>query len=66
MSKVVNWFRVSKHRKYVYRVATAGLVLAAGYGLVSAEEVQTWGAFLATALVTGMADANTGTESTDG
>jgi hypothetical protein len=65
MRSVINWFRVSKHRKYVYRVSTGGLVIAAGYGLVTAEEVAMWGTFLATALVTGMADANTTPEGSD-
>lgn len=58
MEKFTAWF-TAKRRKYIYRVATAGLGLAAAYGLLSAEEVTVWGAFLATAFVTGMADANT-------
>lgn len=48
-----------KARKYVYRVATAALLLAGSYGLLGPEEVDAWTAFLAVALVTGMADANT-------
>jgi hypothetical protein len=46
-------------RRYIYRVTTAALVLAGFYGLLGPEEVEAWGAFLAVALVTGMADANT-------
>lgn len=46
-------------RKYIYRVATAGLVVAGTYGILSTEEVGVWTGFLAVALVTGLADANT-------
>lgn len=46
-------------RKYVYRVATAALLVAGFYGLLSDGEVQVWTSFLGVALVTGMADANT-------
>lgn len=50
-----------KRRKYVYRVTTAALAVAGFYGLLGPEEVGAWSAFLAVALVTGMADANTDT-----
>jgi len=48
-----------RRRRYVYRVTTAALVLAGFYGFLGPEEVEAWTAFLAVALVTGMADANT-------
>ncbi|MEV8029628.1 hypothetical protein [Cellulosimicrobium funkei] len=48
-----------KVRKYVYRVATAALLVAGFYGLLSDGEVQVWTAFLGVALVTGLADVNT-------
>lgn len=51
-------------RRYVYRVTTAGLVVAAAYGLVSDQEVAVWTTFLGVALVTTLADANVPT--TDG
>lgn len=50
-----------RFRKYTYRVVTAALAVAGFYGLLGPEEVSAWGAFLAVALVTGMADANTDT-----
>src|SRR5690606_14212920 len=59
MRSIVRWFKVPKHRKYVYRVTTAGLVLAGGYGLIGPDEVDAWSAFLAIALVTALADAKT-------
>ena len=46
-------------RKYIYRVATAGLLVAGAYGLIGGDEVEVWTAFLGVALVTGLADANT-------
>jgi hypothetical protein len=55
----------AKVRKYVYRVATAGLAVAGFYGLVTQEEAAVWGSFLGVALVTGMADANTPAASDD-
>lgn len=59
----MTWLRVPAHRRYVYRVTTALLVLAGFYGLLGPEEVQAWTAFLAVALVTGMADHNTDPDS---
>lgn len=56
---MITWLKVPKHRKYIYRTATAALVLAGTYGLLGPEEVTAWTAFLGVALVTGMADANT-------
>jgi hypothetical protein len=50
----------ARARKYVYRVTTAGLIVAGAYGLISDQEVAVWTAFLTVALVTGLADANTG------
>lgn len=50
-----------KRRKYAYRVTTAALAVAGFYGLLGPEEVSAWSAFLAVALITGMADANTDT-----
>lgn len=58
MKAFTSWF-TAKRRKYIYRVTTAGLVLASGYGLITSEQVSSWVAFLTVALVTGMADANT-------
>lgn len=46
-----------KARKYVYRIATAGLAVLGVYGLVSSEQAATWA--LLAAAVTGMADVNT-------
>lgn len=48
-----------RRRRYIYRVTTAGLVLAGFYGILGPEEVTAWTAFLGVALVTGLADANT-------
>ena len=48
-----------KIRRYIYRMTTAALVLAGVYGLIGPDEVAAWTAFLAVALVTGLADANT-------
>lgn len=49
----------ARTRRYIYRVTTAGLVVAGAYGLISDQEVGVWTAFLGVALVTGLADANT-------
>lgn len=54
----MTWF-TPRRRRYVYRVTTAGLVVAGFYGILGPEEVTAWTAFLAVALVTGLADANT-------
>lgn len=43
-------------RRYVYRIATAGLAVAGVYGLVDGEQAAAW--LLVVAAVTGMADAN--------
>ncbi|MDQ2624347.1 MAG: hypothetical protein M3Y20_04205 [Actinomycetota bacterium] len=48
-----------RRRRYIYRVTTAALVVAGFYGILGPEEVTAWTAFLAVALVTGLADANT-------
>lgn len=45
-----------KVRRYVYRVASAGLAVAGVYGLVDGKQAAAW--LLAIAAVTGMADAN--------
>ena len=49
----------TKRRKYIYRTATAALILAGTYGLLGPDEVNAWTAFLGVALITGLADANT-------
>lgn len=41
-------------RSWIYRVASAGLVVAGVYGLVNSEEAAAW--LLVAAAVTGMAD----------
>lgn len=43
-------------RRYIYRVASAALVVAAVYGFVNGEEAAAW--LLVFAAVTGMADLN--------
>lgn len=58
MTRFLAWF-TRKRRKYIYRTTTAGLALAGSYGLLGPDEVRAWGVFLAVALITGMADANT-------
>ncbi|WP_019136685.1 hypothetical protein [Cellulomonas massiliensis] len=44
-------------RRWIYRVATAGLAVAAVYGYVDGEPSAAW--LLLAAAVTGMADVNT-------
>jgi hypothetical protein len=44
------------HRRYLYRVANAGLALAVGYGVLNGEESALW--LLAINAVLGLADAN--------
>lgn len=46
-----------KVRKYIYRVATAGLAVLGVYGLVTSEEAAAWA--LLAAAVTSLADVNT-------
>lgn len=58
MRKIIEWF-TPRRRQYIYRLTTAGLALAGGYGLLDGAEVERWATFLGVALVTGMADANT-------
>jgi len=58
-NKGLKAFFTPQRRKYTYRVVTAGLAVAGFYGLLGPDEVTAWTAFLAVALVTGMADANT-------
>ena len=55
---MLDWFRVLKHRRYVYNVTTAALILASGYGWLGPADAENLRAFLAVALVTGMASAN--------
>lgn len=50
----------NKRRKYIYRVATAGLGVAVVYGLLNGEQAAAWGVLLMA--VTGMADRNTDVE----
>ncbi len=57
---MINWFRNSTHRKYVYRIATAASLVAVGYGWIDSGQADLWLGFLGTALVTTLADANTG------
>ncbi len=47
----------NKRRKYIYRCATAGLIVLGVYGLVTADQAAAWG--LLAAAVTGMADVKT-------
>lgn len=53
-----------KVRKWIYGIATAGLVVMGVYGLVTAEQAAAWG--LLAAAVTGLATANTDTASQSG
>jgi len=46
-----------KVRKYIYRVATAGLAVLGVYGLVTSEQAAAWA--LLAAAVTSLADVNT-------
>lgn len=52
----MNWPPSLAFRRWTYRVATAGLVVAGIYGLVNSEEAAGW--LLVIAAVTGMADMN--------
>ena len=61
MSKLIGWFRQPGNRGYVYRVLAAAGVLAAGYGLISGDELGLWLGFGATVLGTGSAVVNTPT-----
>lgn len=58
MHKITGWFKVDAHRKYIYRLASAASVVAAGYGWISTEEAGLWIGFLGTALVTEVAAQN--------
>lgn len=57
MNKIITILEQNRVRRYIYRTATAILLLIAGYGLIEGDQIALWmGVFAA---VTSMADVKT-------
>lgn len=55
MDKLTTWIKDPGTRGYLYRVLVAASAVAAGYGLVTSEELAVWLGLVATVLGTGTA-----------
>lgn len=56
---MVNWFKKENHRKYLYRVLSAGSLILVGKGVITSADASLYLGFIVTALGFGLADANT-------
>lgn len=61
-SNTVAWFRVERHRAYLYRVLMAAGAAAGTYGLLSEQEIVVVLALAGAVLGNGLASANTTTK----
>lgn len=55
MEKLTKWIKDPGVRGYLYRVLVAAAAVAAGYGIVTSEELAVWLGLVATVLGTGTA-----------